>query len=405
MRIFFILCATFALLACLAACDAPPPSGPRVLEWGEAGVGDVARVVDATGVIRVRPGGQIRVGSRLKGQVTELFVRTGDVVRAGQLLAVLDDRELQTQRQAALARLEAARNELERVESQRAKRLEEAGATLDADKNRQAYEARRLERRRQLSVQGHIHQDDLEASRRDEASSTQSVAQGRARLDRVDVEARRDAQRAAKALEEARAKVDEIDAYLSMTRVESPIDGIVGQVHTQKGEQVVAELESVSIVTVIDPRFLELRVYVNEADAAGIRPGMPVRFFQAVRPKEIYGAVIDRVSPSPETVDRILYFPAMASLAPAASLILRPEMTVQCAVLVEDLKGVLSVPAQAVVERGGRRVVYVDDGQGRARPVEPVFGTRGAGRVQVLSGLEPGTRVALSLAWDPQGVR
>jgi len=386
------------LLSLLAACSGPQqPAGPRVLEWGEAGPGDVVRTVDAFGVIRARDKGLVRVGSRLKGQVMGMFVRTGDMVRAGQLLAVLDDREFRAQRQGAQARLDAARNDLERLESLRAKRLEEARAALDAEKSKLDYNARRLERRRQLSRQGHIHQDDLDASRRDEAASAQAVAQGRAQVERVDKEFLHDIQRARKTLEEAQAKVAEIDAYLAMTRVESPIDGIVGQVHTQLGEQVVAELEAVNIITVIDPRYLELKVFINEADAAGIRPGMRVRFFQAMRPKDIYAAVIDRVSPVPETVDRVLYYPAMATLAGGASTLLRPEMTVQCGVLTEDLRNVLSIPARAVVERGGRRLVYVEGPDGRGRAVEPVLGARGNTRVQVLSGLAPGEKVALKL--------
>jgi len=368
-----------------------------VLEWGEAGRGDVVRVVEAFGVIRARDKGLVRVGSRLKGQVTGMFVRTGDVVRAGQLLAVLDDREFRNQRQGAQARLESARNDLERLEALRAKRLEEVRASLDAEKHKLDYNIRRLERRRQLSREGHIHQDDLDVSRRDEAASTQSVALGRAQVERVDKEFLHDIQRARKAQDEARAKVEEIDAYLAMTRVESPIDGIVGQVHTQLGEQVVAELEAVNIVTIIDPRFLELKVFINEAEAAGIRPGMRVRFFQAMRPKDVYVAVVDRVSPVPETVDRVLYYPVMAGLAEAASEVLRPEMTVQCGVLVEELKDVLSVPARAVVERAGKRLVYVEGPDGRARAVEPALGARGGGRVQVLSGLEAGARVALKL--------
>jgi multidrug efflux pump subunit AcrA (membrane-fusion protein) len=107
---------------------------------------------------------------------------------------------------------------------------------------------------------------------------------------------------------------------------------------------------------------------------------------------------VDRISPAPEIVDKVLYYPAIAPLPPQAASVLRPEMNAQCFVLVEDLKGVLSVPNEAVVSRGGKRRVYVDDGRGGARETEPVFGPRGSQRTQVLSGLDPGTKVAVKFA-------
>lgn len=369
-----------------------------MVEWGEAGPGDVIRVVEAQGVVRARDKGFIRVGSRIGGQILKMHVRTGDIVRAGQLLAEIDDRELQTKRRQAVAKLEGARNELSRVSSMRGKRLEAAGASLTANQSRQNYADKGLERRQTLLGKGHVSQNDLDASRRDAATAAQTVAQDKAALGRIDKEAQHDLERYGKMVEEAQALVDQVDTLISMTRVESPIDGIVGQVLSQEGEQVVAELEAVKIMTIIDPRFLDLWIYINESDSAGVRPGMPVRFFLPSKKDQIMASQIDRMSPMPETVDKVLYYPAIAPLPPQTVTVLRPEMNVQCFVLVEDLKGVLSVPNDAVVSRGGKRRVYVDNGRGGARESEPVFGARGAQRTQVLSGLEPGARIAVKFA-------
>jgi multidrug efflux pump subunit AcrA (membrane-fusion protein) len=397
------LLAAFAaalLLPFAASCDkTPPQSGPGVLEWSTAGPGDVMRVVEAQGVIRARDKGFIRVGSRIKGQIKRMHARTGDVVRAGQLLVELDDRELQAQRRQAQARLDAAMNELARVESQKGERLAQAQAALEAEKNRREYAARLNERSQALLSKGHIPRDQADASRRDAAATAQGVAQGKAALERVSKEIEHDLSRARHAVGQAQGLVDEADAYLALTRIVSPIDAIVGQVLTQEGEQVVAELEAVKIFTLIDPRFLELWIFVNEADAAGVRPGMPVRFFMPSRKEMVMAAQVERVSPAPEILDKVLYYPAIALLAPEAGLALRPEMNVQCFVQTDDLKGVLSVPNEAVVARAGKRRVYVDDGQGGARAVEPVLGVRGAARTQVLSGLAAGERVGVKFAW------
>jgi multidrug efflux pump subunit AcrA (membrane-fusion protein) len=383
-----------------ASCDSAKdvPAGPRVLQWSEAGQGDVVRIIVAQGIVRARGEGFVKVGSRLKGQILEMYVRTGDVVHAGQLLAVVDDRELQDQKSQAVAKLEAARNEYDRLVQEKDKRLEEARAGLAADEGRLGYATRLLERHQALRDRGYVAQNDLDASRRDDQAAVQTVASDQAVLDRVAKENEDGLKSARQGVAEAQAMVDQADAFIAMTRVVSPIDGIVGEVNTMQGEQVVAELEAVKILTIIDPRYLELWIYVNEADAAGVRPGLMVRFFKSSRPDEVMGAVVERVSPTPEEKDKVLYYPAIASLPPQAALYLRPEMNVQCFVKVEELKNVLSVPNEAIVSRGGVRRVYVEDGRGGARAVAPVFGTRGTKRTQVLSGLELGTRVAVKFA-------
>lgn len=398
-----LLAAVLALLFAASCGGSPEPrQGPQVLEWSTAGPGDVMRVVEAQGVIRARDKGFIRVGSRIKGQIKRMHARTGDVVRAGQLLVELDDRELQAQRRQAQARLDAAINEFARIESQKGERLAQARAALESEKSRQEYAAKLNERRQALLSKGHIPRNEADASRRDAAATAQGVAQGRAALERVVKEIEHDLSRARHAVEQAQALVDEADAYLALTRIVSPIDAIVGQVLTQEGEQVVAELEAVKIVTLIDPRFLEVWIFVNEADAAGVRPGMPVRFFMPSRKEMVMAAQVERVSPAPEIIDKVLYYPAIALLAPEAGLYLRPEMNVQCFVQTDDLKGVLSVPNEAIVARAGKRRVYVDDGRGGAKAVEPVLGVRGAARTQVLSGLSEGERVAVKLAWPKE---
>ncbi|MFP5222313.1 MAG: efflux RND transporter periplasmic adaptor subunit [Acidobacteriota bacterium] len=387
----------FFLLALAASCNSGPdvPRGPKVLEWAEAGPGEVMRVVEAQGVVRARDKAFIRVGSRLKGQILKMHVRTGDVVRAGQLLAELDDRELQTQRRQAQARLDSARNELARLEALKPKRLEEARAALSADQGRSEYAAGLNRKRQTLRDSSHIPQSDLDLARRDAKAAAQAVIQDRLALGRIEKEFEHDLERATKAVNEAQAAVAQVDAFLSMTRVESPIDAIVGQVLTQEGELVVAEVETVKILTLIDPGFLELWIYINEADAAGVRPGMPVRFFMPSKKQQVMLARVERVSPAPELVDKVLYYPVMALLGEQAGLLLRPEMNVQCYVQVENLTGVLSVPNEAVVAQGGKRLVYLDDGRGGTTEVQPVFGVRGLQRTQVLSGLEPGARVAV----------
>src|SRR5690242_6135711 len=62
---------------------------------------DIGSVVKATGVIKPMVGAEVRVGSSVSGVVSRLFVRIGDRVKKGQLLAELDGRELIARRDAS----------------------------------------------------------------------------------------------------------------------------------------------------------------------------------------------------------------------------------------------------------------------------------------------------------------
>ena len=84
---------------------------------------DIASFVKATGVIKPMVGAEVRVGSSASGVVSRLFVRIGDRVEKGRLLAELDDRELVARRDAseaavrlASANLSYTRTELRRKE-------------------------------------------------------------------------------------------------------------------------------------------------------------------------------------------------------------------------------------------------------------------------------------------------
>ncbi len=387
------------LLLSLAACTEEPvvPKGPQVLEWGVAEPGIVKRVLEAAGVVKSRPGALIRVGTRMGGQISKLFVRTGEIVHKGQLLALVDDRELQTQRSVAVAKLEGAKAELQRQQESREKRLEEARASLAASRGQQGYADKNRERRDILFGQGNLPGNDVDAARRDSKTADLNVTNGQAVLGRIESDTAGEIQKAQAVVDAAQAGVEYMDVRLTMTRIESPIDGIVGLVSSQEGEQVVAELEAVNILTIIDPRFLELWVYINEADAAGVRPGMPVRFIKPTHPKDVLEAQVDRVSPVAELIDGVRYYPAIAQLAPLAAFKLRAEMNVQCFVLVDFRRDVLTVPSGAVFAKGGDRVVYVDDGNGGAKAVTPRFGLADGQREEVLEGLVPGQRVAVKI--------
>ena len=79
--------------------------GIRILKTAKVERGEVRKVLEATGIVKPQVGAQIQIGSRVTGILAKVPVRVGDEVRKGDLVAVIDSRELK----AKLAQAEAQR--------------------------------------------------------------------------------------------------------------------------------------------------------------------------------------------------------------------------------------------------------------------------------------------------------
>src|SRR5689334_17089462 len=82
----------------------------------------LASTVKATGVVKLRTGAEVKVGSRVSGVVERLHVHIGDRVRRGQLLAELDTRELRARRDQAEAALASSAATLRYAEADLARK-------------------------------------------------------------------------------------------------------------------------------------------------------------------------------------------------------------------------------------------------------------------------------------------
>ena len=324
----------------------------RILATAKVERGEVRKVLEATGIVKPQVGAQIQIGSRVTGILAKVPVRVGDVVKKGDLVAVIDDRELR----AKLAQAEAQH------------RL--AAAKL-------AYAKKDLDRKKIL-VGKHLEAQSV----LDEAVQVAGVA-------RYDVEANQ-------------AAIDTLRVQLSYTKVYSTIDGVVSQVTSQEGETVVAGMQVANLVTVLDPTLLEMWIYVDESDVGRAAPGLPVEFTVDAHPGAVFHGSIDRIYPEPEIKDNIVYYRALVQVERADAGRLRPEMTTQCKIIVETKKGVLFVPNAAIKWVDGRQAVFVKGADGKAREAQVEFGLVGPDRTEVVSGLEEGQEVAVQVVLPGQ---
>lgn len=309
--------------------------------------GPVRRVLQQTGIVKAQVGAQVKIGARATGTIERMLVKVGDRVQANQLVARIDRRELELQRRETAARLRQAEAEA-------------------------AYRQSNYHRLQQLAGSRIIAIDELEDARR----QAEAAAAGR------------DAERAALAA---------LDIRLSYTEIRSPIAGKVSQVTAQEGETVVAGLQVANLITVLDPTRLEMWIYVDETDVGQVKPGQPVEFRVDAYPREVFHGEVATIYPEPEIRDNIVYYQAIVRVSPEQAEKLRPEMTTQVEIVVQQKPDVLRLPNRALKWVEGQQWVFVQRPDGSVARVQPKLGLLGQPYSEVIEGLAAGDRVATRL--------
>ncbi|MEN9218710.1 MAG: biotin/lipoyl-binding protein, partial [Gloeomargarita sp. DG_2_bins_126] len=139
-----------------------------------AALRDLTVRIPASG--RVEPDQRVNLSPKVSGQLVALYVEQGERVRQGQVIARMDDRELQTRRQQAqanLAQAEARLLELER--GNRPEEIAQVRAQVQAARSRYELARQRRQRNQELLAQGAIAQDTLDAAITEEATAAATL--------------------------------------------------------------------------------------------------------------------------------------------------------------------------------------------------------------------------------------
>jgi RND family efflux transporter MFP subunit len=305
---------------------------------------DISATVMAMGVIRPMVGAEVKVGSRVSGVVTHLRANIGDHVRAGDVVAEIDDAEFRArvaQNEASLARA--------RAEAQHARLTLERLSTL-------------------VERQVATRQDG------DAAESALLVALAQEKL--------------------AEANLASARIQLSHTRITAPVSGVVASVATQEGETVAASFAAPTFLNIIDLDRLEVHAYVDETDIGRIQEGQPARFSVDSYPAEEFAGVVTAIYPKAVIQDNVVNYVVTVEITDREDRILRPEMTAAVTIILEPRSDVLAVPAAAVGrDRAERFVTVLENGSPVRRTVR--VGWTQAGWTEITDGLAEGERVLL----------
>ncbi|HWQ08602.1 MAG TPA: hypothetical protein VN436_05840, partial [Holophaga sp.] len=126
-------------------------------------------------------------------------------------------------------------------------------------------------------------------------------------------------------------------------------------------------------------------------------PGLPVEFRVDAFPGTVFKGEVDQIYPQPEIRDNIVYYQALVRLDPRESHRLRPEMTTQCQIVIQEKKGVLVIPNAALKWIGEKQVVFAVADDGSVRETQPKLGLEGLNETEVTEGLAPGEKVATQI--------
>jgi len=249
-----------------------------------------------------------QLGFKVAGRVAERLVSEGDGVKAGQLVARLDDAEQKEQlalRRAELAGAEAALAELEA--GSRPQEIAASAATLrsaEADRDRA-----RLDFTRQQELLG----KEAISNREFESAQAQlKVAEARAveaaeRTKLVKEGPRVETIRQARArLDQTRAALALAETQLENTKLLSPLTGVVLSHNIEPGEFV---SPGTPIVTVADIAHMWVRAYLNQTDLGRIRHGQKVTVRTDTFPDKSYEGTISFISSEAEFTPKTVQTP------------------------------------------------------------------------------------------------
>jgi len=364
----------------------------QVLETGTVERGSIRGVLVATGIIKSQVGAVVKIGAQTTGRIQEMRVKVGDRVKAGELIALVDDREIRQQIGQQQAALVSAQNTLAQVEKTYPERIREARANYD-------YAKVNVERERELLKHEYTTKDAVD---RAESQFTASEAV----LTRLQDEFKTQRTIAQSNLEEIQARLRQQEIRLTYTRIYSPIDGVVSDVTAQQGETIVAGLQVANLVTVLDPTRLEMWIYIDETDIGKAAVGQDVEYYVDTFPARTFKGKIEKIYPQPVVKENIVYYLATMKIPPEDAAFLKPEMTTHVRIITEEKKDILTAPNAAVKFERGRQVAYKVTGKNRVEKLTLKIGIRGEDRTEILSGANEGdvlaTKIILPVAADAQ---
>jgi multidrug efflux pump subunit AcrA (membrane-fusion protein) len=379
----FILigCAAALFLSCGSKEDfsktAPVPQKVKIEKVQASPVEDT---YEAMGTVRSKTISVL--SSKVLGRIVSIPVREGDRVKAGQLLVEIDDREMKAQLQKSQAGLKETQYALDEIE----KAIRGGEAEKKAADARLALASSTLDRFKGLFERRSVSSQEFDEVQTKNTAAKADADQASERLQALLAKKNQIIAR----IDQAKADTANAEAFLSHTRILSPIDGIVTTKPADLGQMAAP---GTHLLSVEDESHYRLEALVEESRISRIHLGDTVSVsIDALGQKPMAGQVSEIV-PALDPASRSTII-KIDLRAPDSSTLFRSGLFGK-ARFNTGAKQVLTVPVQSVLERGQLTFVYVVDPAKIAHMRLIQTGKRYGDRVEILSGLSEGDQVVL----------
>ncbi|MBI0098169.1 MULTISPECIES: efflux RND transporter periplasmic adaptor subunit [unclassified Snodgrassella] len=330
---------------------------------------DIMQTVNATGEIAAAQ--LVDVGAQASGQIKKLYVKLGQQVKKGDLIADIDSTTQLNTLNTNKAKLDTYRAQL--VSAQIALKMKQ----------------RAFDRERALMGQDATSKADFDNAQDNLAAARANVAELKSQIRQTQI------------------AINTSEADLGYTRITAPMDGTVVSIPVEEGQTVNSSQNTPTIVQLADLSKMLNKMQIAEGDMSKVKAGMHLTFTTLADNNKVRKATLEAVDPgltkmsqgsydtSTDTTDTAIYYYARA-LVPNDDGTLHIGMTTQNNIFVKSVKNVLTVSNQAIRHNRGKKVVKVlgDNQQVQEKQIET--GITDGMRTEVKSGLKEGDRVVLS---------
>jgi multidrug efflux pump subunit AcrA (membrane-fusion protein) len=337
------------------------------------------------------PREQANISARITAPIREIRVTKGASVAKDQVLAVLESRDLQAQRQEAAAAITDAEASLQKTMSGTAPAdIERARGQVQTTQAALNQAQKVYDRRADLFKQGAIPERDLLQSQTDLAQARTNYEVARKSLELLQTQSvEKDIAIARSKVEQARARLAAAQAQLQYTELRSPFAGTITEQMQYPGDMA---QPGAPTFTVMDLSIMNARAQVPEDQVSAIRPSQPCDFVSVDSPQPAGG----RVTTINKAVDAQRRTVEIWCQIPNAGARLRANTFGNANFAVGKVSGVV-VPQTTVQFNEGTRsgIVMVVDEKKIAHKRDVEAGEMRQGKVQIVKGLQAGETVVV----------
>jgi multidrug efflux pump subunit AcrA (membrane-fusion protein) len=339
---------------------------------------------------------QAAITPKISAPVRKFLVNRGSKVRKGQLLAVLENRDLiasSEENRGALEQAQAAYTTT--TAASLPEELKKAQLDLEAAKKLLDAQEKVYQSRQELFAQGAIPRKELDQAGVEVTQARNQFEIAQKHYDALQaVGKQQELKSAAGQLQSAKGKYSGAKAQLSYSEIHSPIDGFVTDRPLFPGEMATA---GTPLITIMDTSKVIAKAHIPQPEASLLKVGDEASLVVPGETDPINNAKVTVISPALDPNSTTVEVWVQAANPQQA---LKPGTSVQISILAQTVKDAVAVPAGSVLTaQDGSTTVMIVGPDSRAHQTPVKSGIRDGNRMQILEGVQAGDRVILAGAY------